>query len=144
MGRFYPVLLAGLVVLFMVYTKAPVFGKEIYESPSSEVKVKDAMKTLQQGLDNLEEAVLKDDMPLAVKLAREVDNASHFICNLDLARSEFSKKEKQEFVKLREDMHKRIDIMAVAVEKGLPDVVIEESYKVRESCENCHKVFKKK
>src|SRR3989338_618481 len=144
MGRFYPVLLAGSVVLFMVYTKAPVFGKEIYESPSSEVKVKDAMKTLQQGLDNLEEAVLKDDMPLAVKLAREVDNASHFICNLDLARSEFSKKEKQEFVKLREDMHKRIDIMAVAVEKGLQDVVIEESYKVRESCENCHKVFKKK
>lgn len=144
MGRFYPVLLAGLVVSFMVDTKAPVFGKEIYESPSSEVKVKDAMKTLQQGLDNLEEAVLKDDMALAVKLAREVDNASHFICNLDLARSEFSKKEKQDFVKLREDMHKRIDIMAVAVEKGLPDVVIEESYKVRESCENCHKVFKKK
>ena len=144
MGRFYPVLLAGSVVLFMVYTKAPVFGKEVYETPSSEVKVKDTMKTLQEGLDNLEEAVLKDDMPMAVKLAREVDEASHYICKLNLSNSELSKKEQQEFVKLREDMHKRIDIMAVAVEKGLPDVVIEESYKVRESCENCHKVFKKK
>ena len=144
MERLHSILLSGVLILLTLCTGAPAFGKEIYETPSSEVKVKDTMKTLQEGLDNLEEAVLKDDMPLAVKLAREVDEASHYICKLNLSNSELSKKEQQEFVKLREDMHKRIDIMAVAVEKGLPDVVIEESYKVRESCENCHKVFKKK
>lgn len=144
MDRFYPVFLAGTVILFIVCTRVPAFGKEIYEAPSSEVKVKDAMKTLQEGLDGLEEAVLKDDMPQAVKLAHEVDEACHYVCNLDLSRAELSRKEKLEFVKLRDNMHKRIEIMSVAVDKGIPDVAMEESYKVRESCENCHRVFKRK
>jgi hypothetical protein len=71
-----------------VCTKTTAFGKEIYETPSSEHKVKDAMKTMQEDLDNLEDAVLKDDFDLAVRLANEIDEANHYVCNLDLSRTE--------------------------------------------------------
>ena len=128
MLRFYPILLTGVLILFLVCTKTTAFGKEIYDAPSSEHKVKDAMKTLDDGLDKLEDAILKDNFDLAVELADQVDEACHHVCDLDLSRSELSKQEQKEFVGLRKDMHMRIEVMRLAVEKGHADVVLEESY----------------
>ena len=122
----------------------PQVPKELYEAPSSEHKVKDAMKTMQEDLDNLEDAVLKDDFDLAVRLANEIDEANHYVCNLDLSRTELSKQEQNKFEQLRNDMHKQTHALRLAVDKDSPDMVLEESHKLRGTCENCHQVFKKK
>jgi predicted GNAT family acetyltransferase len=144
MLRFYPILLTGVFILFLVCTKTTAFGKELYEAPSSEHKVKDAMTIMQEDLDNLEDAVLKDDFKQAVRLSNEIDEANHYVCNLDLSRTELSKQEQNKFNQLRNDMHKQTHALRLAVDKGSPDMVLEESHKLRETCENCHQVFKKK
>ncbi|MFQ5863551.1 MAG: hypothetical protein ACE5IC_10595 [Candidatus Brocadiales bacterium] len=145
MGRSYPIFLIGILILFFVVcTRIPVFGKEIYESPKSEKKVKTAMQTLQDGLDDLEDALLQDNVDLAVKLAHEIAGACHFVCNIDVTRSTLSKGEQKEFERLRKNMHYRIDGMTLAADEGLTSVVLGESYKVREACDTCHQVFRKK
>ncbi|MFQ5863165.1 MAG: hypothetical protein ACE5IC_10705, partial [Candidatus Brocadiales bacterium] len=106
--------------------------------------VKTAMQTLQDGLDDLEDAVLQENVNLAVKLAHEIDEAAHFICDIDLTRSALSKDEQREFERLRKSLHFRVDSMALAADEGLTNVVLDESYKVREACDTCHDVFKKK
>ena len=144
MLKSYPILLTGVFILFLVCTKTTAFGKELYEAPSSENKVKDAMKTMQEDLDKLEDAVLKDDFKQAVRLANEIDEANHYVCNLDLSRTELSKQEQNKFKRLRNDMHKQTDALRLAVDTDNPDMVLEESHKLRETCENCHQVFKEK
>lgn len=142
MERFSPVLLACMFILFVTCTKTPAFGKAIYESPESEKEVKSAMQTLQDGLDNLEDAVLQENIDLAVKLAHEIDVACHFVCNIDVARSALSKDEQREFVKLRKNLHYKVDSMVSAADEGRTDVVLEQSFKVREACNTCHQRFK--
>ncbi len=143
MLKSYPILLTGVFILFLVCTKTTAFGKEIYEAPSSEHKVKDAMQTMQEDLDKLEDAVLKDDFKLAVRLTNEIDEANHYVCNLDLSRTELSKQEQNKFKQLRNDMHKQTHALRLAVDEDNADMVLEESHKLRGTCENCHQVFKK-
>jgi len=76
MERLHSILLSGVLILLTLCTGAPASGKEVYESPESEQKVKDTMTVLQDGLDDLEDAVLQGDIDLAVKLAREIDEAT--------------------------------------------------------------------
>lgn len=144
MVRFHYISLACSLVLFTFCTEMPVFGKEIYEEAKSEKKVKSAMQTLQDGLDDLEDALLKDNISVAVKLAHEIDEACHFVCDIDLTRSALTKDEQKEFERLRKSLHYRIDGMTLAADEGLASVVLDESYKVREACDACHQVFKKK
>lgn len=142
MRRLYPVLLTSMFFVFIICTKTPAFGKAIYKSPESEENVKTTMQTLQDGLDDLEDAVLQDNIDLAVKLAHEIDVACHFVCTIDLASSALSKDEQKQFVKLRKNLHYHVDSMASAADEGRTDEVLELSFKVREACDNCHQRFK--
>ncbi len=145
MGRSYPILLPGVLIVLMlcVCTIYPALGKEIYESEKSEEKVTDTMKILEEGLDNLEDAVLQENLPLAVKLTHEIDEASHFICAIDLSRSTLSKPEQKEFMRLRKTLHRRIHDLTTAADEGNTDAMLEDSFRVREACETCHHDFKK-
>lgn len=144
MEGLHSILLSGVLILLTLCAGAPAFGKEIYESPESEQKVKDTMTVLQDGLDDLEDAVLQGDIDLAVKLSHEIDEASHRICNIDLSRSALSKDEQQEFERLRKTLHFRTDKLTQAADKGNNDEILDQSYKVREACDTCHTAFKKK
>ncbi len=143
MGRFYPVVLAATLILSMLCIEAPAFGKELYESDKSEEKVKDTMQILQEGLDELEEAVLRDDINLAVKITHEIEEAAHFICDIDLSQSTLSKEEQREFERLRKTLHKRMHNLTDAADNGDTDAVLENSFKVRDACDTCHHDFKK-
>ncbi len=143
MGRFYPFFLAGVFVLSTLCISVPASGKEIYKSKKSEEKVKNTMEILQEGLDELEEAVLKDDIPATIKITHELDEASHFICNINLSQSTLSKADQQEFERLRQTLHRRMHALSEAADEGNTDAVLEQSFKVRDACETCHHDFKK-
>ena len=51
MLRYYPILLTGVLILFLVCTRTPAFGKETSESTKSEKKAKDTTHTLQDSPD---------------------------------------------------------------------------------------------
>ncbi len=51
MLRSYPILLTGVLILFLVCTTTTAFGKETSESTKSEKKVKDTTHTLQDSPD---------------------------------------------------------------------------------------------
>lgn len=143
MEKFYSILLSGVLILLTICVEAPVSGKEVYKSPEGEQKVKDAMTALQGGLDDLEDAVLQGDVDLAVSLAQEINEASRFICNIDLSRSALSKDEQKEFERLRKTMHFRTNKLTEAANRGHTDEILDQSYKVREACDTCHAEFKK-
>jgi len=80
MERLHSILLSGVLILLTLCTGAPAFGKEIYESPESEQKVKDTMTVLQDGLDDLEDAVLvlqRDELHEAAVLRRGMPCGRH-------------------------------------------------------------------
>lgn len=143
MGNFHSIMLSGVLILTMLFIRAPAFGKEIYDSAESEKKVKGVMTVLQDGLDDLEDAVLQGNTDQAVSLARQISEASHYICNIDLNRSALSEDEQREFERLRKTLHFRTNKLTQAADKGNSDVILDQSFKVREACDTCHAEFKK-
>ncbi len=59
MLRSYPILLTGVLILFIVCTRTPAFGKETSEPTKSEKKVKDTTHTLQDSRENQKGGVPK-------------------------------------------------------------------------------------
>ncbi len=143
MDRFYPFLMAVVPLSFILTVGNSTFGKELYEADKSEEKVKDTMTIMQDDLDDLDDAIMQVNVALAVKLTHELDEASHFICHIDLERSTLSKDEQEEFERLRKTLHRRLQGLTAAANKGDSDAMLEQSFKVREACDVCHHDFKK-
>lgn len=59
MLRSYPILLTGVLILFIVCTRTPAFGKETSEPTKSEEKAKDTTHTLQDSRENQKGGVPK-------------------------------------------------------------------------------------
>ncbi len=143
MDRFYPFLMAVVPLLFILSVVNPALGRELYESDKSVEKVKDTMTIMQDDLDDLDDAIMQENVALAVKLTHELDEASHFICHIDLERSTLSKEDQEEFERLRKTLHRRLHGLAAAADKGDTDAMLEQSFKVRDACDTCHQDFKK-
>jgi hypothetical protein len=143
MGKLSLFLMAVVPLSFILTVGNSTFGKELYEADKSEEKVKDTMTIMQDDLDDLDDAIMQENVALAVKLTHELDEASHFICHIDLERSTLSKDEQEEFERLRKTLHRRLHGLTEAADKGDADAMLEQSFKVREACDTCHHDFKK-
>ncbi|MFN3466914.1 MAG: hypothetical protein ACK4WF_04330, partial [Candidatus Brocadiales bacterium] len=84
-----------------------VCGEETFRSATPQVK--STMKVLDDYLNKVEDAIVAEDLPKAASLAKELDTACHKLCDLDISNSRLTSSEKEEFQRLREDFHYRVE-----------------------------------
>lgn len=140
MKRFYLIALSGVGVLLIM--GSVVCGQDVFRSATPEVK--STMKKLDEFLNKVEDALMAGDLPRASSLAKDLDTATHKLCNIDLSTSKLTSAEQEEFKRLREDFHYRIDRFSAAAKESSTDIAQFEFEKARQSCGDCHKLFKKK
>lgn len=140
MKRFGLAALSGAGVLLVV--GAVVCGEEIFRSDTPQVK--STMKKLDEYLNKVEDALVAEDLPRAANLAKELDTVCHKLCDLDLSNAKLSDSEREEFKRLRDDFHYRVGRLDTASKESSLDVARFEFEKARQSCGNCHKLFKRK
>jgi hypothetical protein len=102
------------------------------------------MKKLDEYLNKVEDAIIAEDLPRAASLAKELDDATHKLCSVDLTNTKMSNAEKEEFNRLREDFHYRIERLDAAAKESSVDIAQFEFEKARQSCGDCHRRFKKR
>jgi hypothetical protein len=140
MKRFYLIALSGVGVLLII--GSVVCGEDVFRSATPEVK--STMKKLDEFLNKVEDALMAGDLPRASNLAKDLDMACHKLCDVDLSTAKLTSPEKEEFKRLREDFHYRIERFSTAAKESSTDIAQFEFEKARQSCGNCHKLFKKK
>lgn len=140
MKGFYLAVLSGVGAVLFV--SSVLLGEEIFRSDTAQVK--STMKVMDEYLNKVEDAIIAEDLKLAANLAKELDNACHKLCNLDISDSKLSSPQQQEFNRLREDFHYRVERLTTAANESSIDIAQFEFEKARQSCGNCHKLFKKK
>lgn len=119
-----------------------VCGEETFRSDTP--RVKSTMKVLDDYLNKVEDALVAEDLAKAAGLAKELDTACHKLCDLDISNSRLSSSEREEFKRLREDFHYRVERLNTAAKESSTDIARFEFEKARQSCGNCHRLFKKK
>ncbi|HHT9120695.1 MAG TPA: cytochrome c [Candidatus Hypogeohydataceae bacterium YC41] len=140
MKRLCFTVLSGVGILLA--TGSVVCGDDSFRSDTPQVK--STMKTLDEYLNKVEDAIIAEDLPKAASMAKELDTACHKLCDLDLSNSKLSKSDLDEFKKLREDFHYRVERLDTAAKQSSVDIAQFEFEKARQSCENCHRRFRKK
>jgi cytochrome c556 len=140
MKRFYLSVLSGVGVL--MFTGSLLCGEDPLRSEATQVK--STMKVLDEYLNKVEDAIIAEDLLKAASLAKELDTATHKLCNVDVSKTKLSSSEQQEFNRLREDLHYRVERLNSAAKESSVEVAQFEFEKARQSCGNCHNLFKKR
>ncbi len=138
MKRFYFVSTIGVLLVL----GSVVCGEDAFRSATPQVK--STMQKLDEYLNKVEDAIVAEDLPRAASLAQELDTACHKLCDLDLSNTKLTSSEQEEFNRLREDFHYRVERLNVAAKESSTDIAQFEFEKARQSCGNCHRLFKKK
>ncbi len=142
MKRFHQFALASVAIIFLFGSTAG--SQEMYRSAPAEKEVKSTMKVLEDYLNKIEDALIAEDLVKAASLGKELDNATHKLCNLDLSTSKLSSDEQDEFKRLRDDFHYRIDRLNASAKESVPEIAQYEFEMARQACSNCHKTFKRR
>lgn len=106
-------------------------------------KVQSAMKEMEERLNKAEDALVLENLPAVARLVKELDTSCHKVCSVDLSTSKLSDSERREFTRLSNELDYRVDRLVSAAKDSSANVVQYEFEKVRQSCKNCHRVFRR-